>query len=27
LRWLQGRLGYGDETICLARKPTDIQGE
>lgn len=22
LRWQQGRLGFGDEVICLARKPT-----
>lgn len=21
LRWLQGKLGYGDEVVCIARKP------
>jgi 2-polyprenyl-3-methyl-5-hydroxy-6-metoxy-1,4-benzoquinol methylase len=27
LRWVQGRLGYSDEIICLARKPVAVQGE
>jgi len=27
LRLLQGRLGYGDEVICIARKPRDAEKE
>lgn len=27
LRWLQGKLGYGDEAICIARKRSGVSGE
>ncbi len=26
LRWLQGKLGYGDEVVCIARRPALRQG-
>lgn len=26
VRWLQGKLGYGDEVVCIARKPVSRSG-